>query len=766
MLIVYKAARVREYLQENLRVLSAVPGDVVATTYGPRWQSALVTKDPPTPGETAVIVLTDPPYDKLTPVRYATVADSVLNEHGYLRVSLELGAYAHAPSIDAWNQAVTGFGRPGGRPSIFVERAELGRLIESAGDSERAWRRIVERLSRDPHYSQAVFARIASVRILGADNHEPLTGVPQLDVGTSQVVTLVHHNPHLGPAAQAQIRLLPMVDELAASAVMAESRGLDGGSLELLMEPLRPGRGELEVHAIRGTEFLPVAWLTWDAHEPAMPEVEPEQSSPLDVVLESETTAPAGDALLVEAPVLAPISEAMLARQDVAAPLVRAARLVAEALPDAPERRLGILSELREAAGDDPRIVEDIGIALYQAGRAEEAAKTLAAVPLDSLGSESRSVLLAATMVSGALPEPLERLALADWTQPQTFERLIDASAHLPPLAMQRLTEFLIDHLLSEDRSHTWLRAVTARTLPRQVLLALAERWQYVDPDAAARALDEFIDQGRLHLAENSVAQLAYDVAGPAMTGLRMQAARALVDSAARKDDRDGLIRLLGDMRRPERHIHRDEFHDLGEEIIRLIGDITPQDEPIDDALLAAADFIEDHRQAGELDRAAHLAVFVAANRSRAAEATRARVDEVLAELTRAQEASSVFQRFIELQEAEVNLDVRRAVAGLRFLLVGARRGDWFDAMVTELALSDRTEWIESERGKPPQLEPIEAVLKAGRIAGVVLFVSHIAHRTSAPIQKLAKRYEVPYFTCKRPSRDAFLAVLREKFVA
>jgi len=766
MLVVYKAARVRDHLQENLRILSALPGDVVTTTYGPRWQSPAVTDEPPMPGEPALVVFTDPPYDRSTPVRLATVAEAVVNEHGYLTLTLELGEYAHAPSADAWQAGVAAVGNPGARPPVFVERADLGRLVEGAADPERAWRRIVERLARDPQYEKAIFARVASVRVAGEDEAGDIGSMPGLEVGVSHVVKLVHHNPHLEPAAQAQVRLLPMVDELAASAVMAESRGLDGPFSELLMEPMRPGRGELELHAIRGTEFLPVAWLTWEAVEAPVaeqPEIEP--ASALDTALESAPSAPADDALVQPSPVLAPISEATLARQDIAAPLVRAARLVSAALPDNPSLRLEILGELREAAADDPRIMEDIGIALYQADRAAEAAQTLATVPLDALGAEGRSVLLAATMVTGKLPEPIERLALADWTQPQTFERLLAASAHLSPADIQRLTEFLIDRLLSEDRAQTWLTAVIERTLPRQVLKTLVERWQYVDPEGAARALDRLLEAGRLHLAETDVARLAYDIAGPEMAGLRIQAARALVESAGRNDDRDALAELLADMRRPERHVHRSEFHELGDEIVRLIADITPEEAPIDGPLLAAADFIEDHRQAGELGPAARLAVFASANRSRASDETRARLDEVLEHLRAAQEASETYRHFLELQEAEANLDVRRAVAGLRLVLLGARRGDWWDALRTELALNDRTEWIESEKGRKPSMEPIEAAFKAGQVAALVVFTSHIAHATSTPAQKLAKKHEVPYITCRRPSREAFLSALRDAFV-
>ena len=695
-----------------------------------------------------------------------------MSEHGYLRLTLGLDAYAHAPDLDAFQRKVTSIGHPGGSPSRFVERGDLHGLVEAAGDADRAWRRIVERLARNQQYERAVFARVASVTPADGD---PASGsdqaIPELVLGVPYVVTLIHQNPQLTTAAQAEVRLLPVVDELAASAVMAESRGLDGASTQLLLEPMRIGHGELEIHAIRGSEFLPVAWVSWNAIEPpvavgvATTEVPEAPPDAIDVVLDSEPSAPQNDALVQPSPVLAPLSEAELSRQELVQSLVRAARLVTEALPADPARRIAILEELRQATDGDPRVVEQIGVALYEDGRPADAARALAAVPLDSLGSDSRSVLLAATVMTGQLPQPLERLSLADWTQPETLGRLLAASENLEPGDLLRLTEFLVDHLLSEDRSQAWLSTVIDRPLPRQVAYRLVERWQYVDPDGAARALERLVENGRLHLAEAEVARLAYDVAGETTAGLRIEAARAIVEAAGRNDDRDALVNLLNDMRRPERHVHREEFHELGDQIVRLVADVTHQGEPIDDVILAAADFIEDHRQAGELGRAAALAVFAQSNRSRCSEATLARLDAVLAALEAAQEASETYRRFVELQEAEANFDIRRAIGGMRFLLVGARRGDWWEATRAEIGLSDRTEWVESERGKAPPMPPIEAALKAGQVAGVIVFTSHIAHKTSVPVQKLAKKYDVPYLTCKRPSRDAFLASLREAYV-
>ncbi len=132
----------------------------------------------------------------------------------------------------------------------------------------------------------------------------------------------------------------------------------------------------------------------------------------------------------------------------------------------AAERRLELLRHLRALAPAESRLAEAEAIALYELGRYADARSTLADVPLDSLGADGRATLLAATLRTSGLPEPLERVRMADLSRPSVFGLVLEASAALPPGAQVRLTEFAVRRLLADDRAAAWLRAVAARELP------------------------------------------------------------------------------------------------------------------------------------------------------------------------------------------------------------------------------------------------------------------------------------------------------------
>jgi hypothetical protein len=137
----------------------------------------------------------------------------------------------------------------------------------------------------------------------------------------------------------------------------------------------------------------------------------------------------------------------------------------------------------------------------------------------------------------------------------------------------------------------------------------------------------------------------------------------------------------------------------------------------------------------------------------------------VLDDLARAVQASALFRRYEELARQEANLDLREAVAGLRLLLVGAKRPDWWEALRRDLALAERSEWMESELHKSPPIDQIEQRLKVGRTAAVVLVADRIAHAVSRPLARTAKQYDVKLITA-RLSREAVIAALREHFIS
>ena len=116
------------------------------------------------------------------------------------------------------------------------------------------------------------------------------------------------------------------------------------------------------------------------------------------------------------------------------------------------------------------------------------------------------------------------------------------------------------------------------------------------------------------------------------------------------------------------------------------------------------------------------------------------------------------------MRDREANLDLREAVAGLRFLIVGGKRPEWWEPLRSELGLSPRTEWIESEKEKMPPMDDLTARIKKGTPSGVIVVV-RIGHAISSPLKALTKDLGITFITVKY-SRDDMLAALREHYVS
>lgn len=761
MLLVFKAARRQEYLQENLRVLGALRGETVETAYGRRWQSAAVRQRPPEPGEEALVVFTSRPYRRFTPARFGRVVEGSIGEEGQLRLVLELGSRAHVADHDRWQRWVSAGPNPSEASEVWVCRdderdpaAEPAPVeYADAAHDERAWRRTIERLVHDDDYARAVFLRVGSVRPADETAGPPLDPPYHLTADRAYSVCLVSYNPHLDDDFRSDARFVPFHDELSTAVVLDDPKELPAdGTVELMLEPIVAGPGWLDLHVSRGADLLLAARLGWTAGPaPAAAERPPAVERPPAAPPEREPVAATG---AIEMTAAAPPD---LRLSDAA---LRAYRLVRDGSADV---RLALLDELLELVPRDTRLRERRGVVLHELGRHEEALRELETIALDTLGRDGRAACVAARLRLGRLPDPIERIRVADLTDDATFTQVLEASAGLPPEAQLRLTEFAVERLLSDDRAGRWLEALVERPFPRDALRRLVELWQYVDPLRATLVLERLLEAERLGLEDERVARLLHELArGAGRNGAVRGAVDALAESAERRGDAAALAELLGRVRTD---LRRDEAHLLGERLVRAIADATPDEEPIDEALLAAADFIEDHRQAGELDRATALAVVASANLRRASETTSARLGAVLAALDEALGASETYRKYAEMREREANLDLREKIASLRFLFVGGKRPEWYDALRTELALSERCEWVESEKKKAPSMDMLEERLKRGRWAGVVLFTDRIGHKTSGPLIRLCRELDVKLLEPRRLTRDALIAALREHFV-
>jgi hypothetical protein len=450
MLVVFKAARRQEYLHQNLRILSAPRGETVETAYGLRWQSAGIRARPPEPGEETLIVFTGQPYRHFTPARFGRVVSAERTEDA-LHIQVELGSRARASDTTAWERFVLDGPNPSEQSEIWIfrvaddrphERPPVGYVDE--GEDERAWRDTVAHVAPNDDYRSAVFVRVAAVRPADDASATPLDPPYRLRAERAYLVRLASYNPHLDGEALGQARLVPVYDELATAVVVDASGGVPrDGTIDVLMAPIVGGPGWLELNVSLGVDLLPAASIGWVA----------------DALAASDPVTQAERALLPSLGLEPP--------DPIAESAVRAYAVVHDAGTEA-GLRLRLLRYLRDIAPHEARLAEAEAIALSELGRYQDAATILAATPLDVLSAQGRATLLASILRTGVLPEPIERVRMADLSRPDGFRAVLDASAALPPEEQVRLTEFVVGRLLSDDRAAAWLAELATRRLPAE----------------------------------------------------------------------------------------------------------------------------------------------------------------------------------------------------------------------------------------------------------------------------------------------------------
>jgi hypothetical protein len=463
LLVVFKAARRQEYLQQNLRILSAPRGETVETTYGLRWQAAGIRGRPPEPGEEALLVFTSQPYRRFTPARFARVVATEADD-ALLRMRLELGSRARVSDAAAVDRFLLAGPNPSEQSQVWIFRTddEAGGSSTAAGarppveyadagDDEHSWRETIERLAPDADYRAAVFLRIAAVR--PAENGGPPVEPPyRLRVERPYLVQVASHNPHLDAEAIAAARLVPLYDELATAVVIDHAAGLPrDGAIDVLVAPIVGGPGWLELNVSLGVDLVPAASLGWVA-----------EGQPSEVA---------------EEPAAAEASAPPPLRLEPSDPLAEAAvRALAVAVDSGmePGQRVRLLRQLRTIAPGESRLAEAEALALYDLGRFEDARAILGDVPLDTLGAEGRATLLSAILRTTGLPEPLERVRMADLSRPESFRLVLAASRSLPPAEQVRLSEFVVGRLLADDRAAAWLSEVMSRELPPEARAQMA----------------------------------------------------------------------------------------------------------------------------------------------------------------------------------------------------------------------------------------------------------------------------------------------------
>ena len=392
-----------------------------------------------------------------------------------LRLQLELGSRAQTTDQRAWEAYTAAGPNPSEASEVWIFRTEDDHPARGAdarppvayadpAEDERAWRASIAELAGDDDYRAAVFLRVASIRAADDAAARSLESPYRLGVERAYLIRVASLNPHLSAEALRDARLVSVCDELATAVVLDEPETVPAdGVMDVLISPIVAGPGWLELDVALGPEIIAATSVGWVAERAAAADEGTPASSPEP--LEPPFAPPD------------PIAEAAIR-----------AYAVAEDAGMAPALRIRLLAELRAMAPDEPRLAEAEGLARYDAAEYDVARAGLAALPLDALGPRGRATLVAATLRGGQVPEPIERVRMADLWRPEAAELVLEASAALPAAEQVRLAEFVAANLLSEERASDWYATVAERELPPDVRARLLERWADIDADRAASA--------------------------------------------------------------------------------------------------------------------------------------------------------------------------------------------------------------------------------------------------------------------------------------
>ncbi len=745
LLCLFKSSRRTEYTQENLRILSGAIDDELEISYKERWLSEEVRRRLPEAGDPVVIALADPPYAKSHPIRQAEVVAAAFTDDT-LRLRLRLGVRVCVDQ-NRWKPLVQAGPNP--KDGQFALRLDVDAgVLEEVTDSEgelKAWKKQVGAVSNADGYARVAFLRVGTVSEVGGT---PVDAPYRLTSGCAYQIDVVAYNPHLDGDTLDALRLVAFPEPSLVEVEMDALPIPADGAIELVLVPQDEGSASLEFNVSRGAEFWFALELDWQT-TPPRPVVE---APP--VVTESSGEAGA-DTRPTDEP---PSGSVALTSDQVGMHLLRGYAVLRGHQPVQTSTRLRVLDEMLRATPGHERLMEQRGIVLHELGQWPEAADLLGSLTPGVLGAEGRTVLVSAWFMQSQVPEPIDRIKIADLSRDEWFDMLLAASKRLNTEQQVAVARLFANSVLAEDRASRWIEPLAMDVdLPRRDRLDLLEIWQYVDPVAAAAGVEELVVGGHIDLADPGFANVAFDLAIEAhQTRLARRAAFALMAHHSDLGDMSALEELLDVVM--SRFV-REDRREVGEEIVLTIADVVDDDDDIDRALGAAADLIEDQRQRGDLDAAARLAVFATSNEHRATKPVRHHLKDTLGRLQEALDNSKAIQRYQEARRQELNLDLKDLVGGKRVLVLGANEQPWWPDIRQEFGFDASSEWVSTERKKAPPADRI--IKKLDSIDLLIVQTGRIGHKTSAPVMKAAKERNLRTITVARPTREAFTMQLR-----
>ena len=743
-LCLFKSSRRTEYTQENLRILSGATGSRVEVAYKERWLGESVRARLPKAGDPVLIALADPPYTKSHPIRRAEVVRAEY-ENDTLRLTLSLGARVKADGKERWRTSVESGEHPkAGKFAVHLDIEEG--VLEDVVDPERelkVWKKQVDAACHGEGYARVAFLRVQRVAEVG---EVPIEPPYRLISGRTYQVDVLAFNPHLDGETLDDLRLVPVLQpSLAEVETDAQAIPADG-ELQVLLVPRAVGPALLESSVSRGAEFWDALWFEWQTVPPPPAPQPVEAPEPASAEEEAEHA--------VEISQAAPPA----LHDGFGSHLFAAYELLRGHHPVDPDLRLSVLDEMLQGAPGLERLQEQRGIVLHELRRWPEAAQVLGRLTPGALSAEGRTMLVSAWFMQSRVPEPLERIKIADFSHEDRFQLLLEASGRLTIAEQVEVARLLASTVLAEDRASRWITPLaTNESLSRRDRLDLLVIWKDADPAAAAAALDGLVVDGVVELADPEMARLALEVALEARRpSLARRAAFALMALHAERKDVPALEALLQTVMA---RFAREDRSSVGEDIITTIADVADEEAQIEAALAAAAELVEDRRQRGELDSAAQLGKVIHANEHRAGKRIRHQVRDVMERLDEAMDRSKTVRKFEQARRRELGEDIKDFVGGQRVLVVGATDQVWWPDLRQEFGFDPSSEWVATEKRKSLSSEKLAK--KLGKVDLLVIQKSRISHKISEPLEDAAKAQGIKIVWPERPTREAFTQAIR-----
>jgi len=225
-LLLLKGSRVREYLQQNQRLLAALPGQAVRTRYNRTWVSDRVDLGRLEPGLPALVLFSDRPYETIAPARHARLL-AARRMDDYLELDLRLEEFVAAEIAGTDLREHLGYDvdwpyepfDDAGR-KFFLDLSPAGWTLPRAASEDdtatiASWRRTIDFLTTSEeereHYRHAVFFRPVELYRLGeGEAAHTVEQVPEgerrdlldsagavFDQGGRYRLEVASYNPHL-----------------------------------------------------------------------------------------------------------------------------------------------------------------------------------------------------------------------------------------------------------------------------------------------------------------------------------------------------------------------------------------------------------------------------------------------------------------------------------------------------------------------------------------------------------------------------------------